>query len=222
MKKKSKQTYRIRPQDVPPDPITPVRGSSSPQLPKPLPPADFIRLKRSKKLIKLDEGILYLLGKEPTKDYWRRLESEPELMSQFTEIDRLARDSIDLGQLKIFDVVGTDYCGFSPRIELRVFLSWAEAEGLAIPNELFGLLDAQTRPERSQSEAQENKNTSVKREELKAETKALHDRWQTRINELHKDNPTKTHTALCNQIAKEDIAEGRESPTIRRNTSLTH
>jgi hypothetical protein len=59
--------------------------------------------------------------------------------------------------------------------------------------------------------------SQVKREARKLETQALHASWQKEYRNLKRSKSGKTDTWYAKQIAKMDIAEGRDSETIRKN-----
>jgi len=59
-----------------------------------------------------------------------------------------------------------------------------------------------------------------KKEQRKANTKAMHQDWQEQATKLKKKNPTKSKTWLSQQIAKLPIAQGRDKETIRRNIDI--
>ena len=51
----------------------------------------------------------------------------------------------------------------------------------------------------------------------KQETEARHERWQQACEELKSQNPDKSDSWISLRIARMDIAEGRDSETIRKN-----
>lgn len=59
--------------------------------------------------------------------------------------------------------------------------------------------------------------SQVKREARKLETQALHASWQKKYRELKRSKPGKPDTWYAQQIAKMDIAQGRDPDTIRKN-----
>jgi len=59
--------------------------------------------------------------------------------------------------------------------------------------------------------------SQVKREVRKLETQALHANWQKEYRKLKSDKPGKPDSWYALQIAKTDMAQGRDSETIRKN-----
>ncbi len=57
----------------------------------------------------------------------------------------------------------------------------------------------------------------VKREARKLETQELHASWQKEYRELKRSKHGKTDSWYAKQIAKKDIAQGRDPETIRKN-----
>jgi hypothetical protein len=57
-------------------------------------------------------------------------------------------------------------------------------------------------------------------ESNKHKTQDKYARWQARANHLHKENPNKSKSWIAGRIAREPIAEDRDSETIRRNITL--
>ena len=60
-----------------------------------------------------------------------------------------------------------------------------------------------------------------KRELSKQKTQERNAKWQARADELHRNKPNMTESWIANHIAKEPIAEGKQSGTIRRIISIS-
>jgi len=59
--------------------------------------------------------------------------------------------------------------------------------------------------------------TTVRREARKLDTQAMHKSWQKEYRKMKTANPNKSDTWCSTQIAKMDIAQGRDAETIRKN-----
>jgi hypothetical protein len=59
--------------------------------------------------------------------------------------------------------------------------------------------------------------SDVKREARKLETQAMYARWQKEYRKMKRDKPDKTAVWCSRQIAKMDIANGKDAETIRKN-----
>lgn len=58
--------------------------------------------------------------------------------------------------------------------------------------------------------------TTARREVRKLDTQAMYKSWQKEYRKLKKENPKKSDTWCSKQIAKMDIAQGRDAETIRK------
>ena len=59
-----------------------------------------------------------------------------------------------------------------------------------------------------------------KRDVSKQKTQERNAKWQARADELHKDKPEMSTSWIADRIAKEPIAEGRNTETIRRKIRI--
>lgn len=59
--------------------------------------------------------------------------------------------------------------------------------------------------------------SDVKREARKLDTKAMYARWQKEYRNLKREKPNKTDVWYSRQIAKMEIANGKDAETIRKN-----
>jgi len=59
--------------------------------------------------------------------------------------------------------------------------------------------------------------TIVKREARKLDTQAMYESWQKAYRSLLRDKPGKSNVWYSQQIAKKDIAQGRDASTIRKH-----
>ena len=59
--------------------------------------------------------------------------------------------------------------------------------------------------------------TTARREARKLDTQAMYESWQKEYRKLKKTNSNNTDTWCSKQIAKMDIAQGRDAETIRKN-----
>ena len=59
--------------------------------------------------------------------------------------------------------------------------------------------------------------STVRREASKLDTQTRHERWRTAHRELRRRRPNKSKTWYAQQIAKQEIAEGRSAATIRKH-----
>jgi len=58
--------------------------------------------------------------------------------------------------------------------------------------------------------------STVRREARKLRTQERNERWRKAYRKIKRENPTQTDNWIANQIAKLDIAQGRDSETIRK------
>jgi len=61
------------------------------------------------------------------------------------------------------------------------------------------------------------KPSDARREVRKLETAAMYKQWQSEYRKLKKANPGKSDSWIAGKIAKMEIAQGRDSETIRKN-----
>lgn len=59
--------------------------------------------------------------------------------------------------------------------------------------------------------------STLKRETRKLDTQAMYESWQKHYRKLKKERPQMSNVWISQQIAKLDIAQGREAGTIRKN-----
>jgi hypothetical protein len=93
------------------------------------------------------------------------------------------------------------------------------AELIVFGDGQYSLDDAMIRRMVDAATTADNRYTpsQVKREASKLKTQEMYLSWQKKYRELKRNNPGKTDSWCAQKIAKLDIAQGRDSETIRKN-----
>ncbi len=80
-----------------------------------------------------------------------------------------------------------------------------------------GAIQSLANPSSTASAKSQYQPSTLKRELGKQQTANLHADWHKAYRQIKRQHPEKSDTWISKQIAKMDIAQGRDSETIRKN-----